>query len=77
VELECYSADEITKVVRAAYDIRIFCGSSAAHSDSPTMGVLTRGMHLAFFGSEHYGGVSIYDRSVDRKALKNNGVRKN
>ena len=76
MELECYSANEITKVVRATYNIRIFCRSSAAHSDSPTMGVLMRGMHLAFFGGEHYGSVSIYDRSVDRKALENNGIRK-
>jgi hypothetical protein len=77
VELESYSANEITKVIRAAYNVRIFCGCSAAYGDSPTMSVLTRRVHLAFFRSQHFGGVSIYDRSVDRKALKETAESEN
>lgn len=74
MEFECHTANEIAKVVRAAHDIRVFCRCSAAHSDGPTMGVLARGMRLAFFRSQHNGGVSIYDRSVDRKALQNSSI---
>ena len=77
MELESYSANEITKVIRAAYNVRIFCGCNAAYGDSPTMSVLTRRVHLAFFRSQHFGGVSIYDRSVDRKALKETAESEN
>lgn len=34
------------------------------------MGVLMRGMGLTFFWGQNDGGVSIYDGSVDRKALE-------
>jgi hypothetical protein len=39
------------------------------------MGMLTRGVSLAFFGCQNDGSVSIYDRSVDTEALKKKTVR--
>jgi hypothetical protein len=72
VQLERYAANEVPKVVRAPYHLRrVLCRCGATHCNGPTMGMLARGMRLAFFGCQNDGSVSIYDRSVDIKALKN------
>ena len=70
MQLERYAANEVTKVVGAPDYLRVPCSCGAAHCDGPTMGMLTRGVSLAFFGRQNDGGVSIYDGSVDQKALK-------
>jgi len=70
VKLERHTANKVTEVVGSSDDVRVLCGCSATHGDRPTMGVLMRGMDLTFFWGQNDGGVSIYDGSVDRKALK-------
>jgi hypothetical protein len=70
VELESHAANKVTEVVGPPDDVRVLCGCSATDGDGPTMGVFMRGVGLTFFGGQNDGSVSIYDGSVDRKALK-------
>lgn len=75
MQLERYAANEVPKVVRAPDYFRVVCRSGATHCNGPTMGMLTRGVSLAFFRCQNDGCVSIYDRSVDTKALIKTTVR--
>jgi hypothetical protein len=75
VQLKGHTADEVTKVIRAADDVRVLCRCGATHGDSPTMGVLTRRVGFAFFGGQNDGSVSINYGSVYRKALKKRDSR--
>lgn len=70
MQLERYAADEVPKVVRAPDYLRVICRWGATHCDGPTMGMLARGVSLAFFGRQNDGCVAIYNRSVDTKALE-------
>ena len=70
MKLERHAANKVTEVVGSSDDVRVLCGCGATYGDRPTMSVLMRGMDLTFFWGQNDGGVSIYDRSVDRKALK-------
>ena len=69
MQLERYAANEVPKVVRAPDYLGVLCRCGATNCNGPTMGVLTRGVSLAFFGCQNDGCVSIYDGSVDQKAL--------
>lgn len=75
MQLKGHTADEVTKIIRAPDDVRVLCRCGATHGDGPTMGVLTRRVGFAFFGGQNDGSVSIYDGSVDRKALKKGDSR--
>ena len=70
MELERYAANKVPENVRTPDYLRVLCRCGAPHCNGRTMGMLTRGVSLAFFRCQNDGSVSIYDRSVYIKALK-------
>jgi hypothetical protein len=70
VQFERYATNEVPKVIRAPDYLRALCRRGATYCNGPTMGMLMRGVSLAFFRCQNDGSVSIYDWSVDIKALE-------
>jgi hypothetical protein len=74
VEFERDTTNKVSEVVGPSDDVRVLCGCSATNGDGPTMSMFMGGVGLTFFWGQNDGGVSIYDGSIDRKALERKGI---